>query len=682
MSYNIKFTDFANKGSLIVEDGDQNTETSLTFIGRNAKGYATSIAENFLKLLENFANTTAPVNPVEGQLWYDTSPGVEDLKVFDGTQWKSAGSIRKSTTEPEGVIGDLWVDQNNQQLYLYNGATWVLVGPTFSNGLKTGLQPETVLDATDQEHIILKNYINDEVVSIYSVTEFVPKLSITGFSTIKIGTNLSSIGNKKYWGVAEKAEALLVGTKVVNSSNFLRKDIANTTDFAFTVRNDRGISVGAESQLKLTVDGGQAGAIYHATPDSSFDIRINRAGQVTTVIRAESTTGNVGIGPNNLAPSETLDVLGTGRFTDKVTIESTENTIDNETGALKVFGGANIRKDLIVGEDTTVTGTLTVGSDITTSANVNAVEINATTVRANLIGNVTGNLIGNVNGTAVRLLASTTFNLTGDVTSSGFSFDGQSGGTTKTFSTTISQDFINTKTEVTDPSNLDQLLVFREGTGLRKIARPNFIKGIPVVPVGIIFPFAGTVLPEGYLLCDGSEQLRARYPDLFAVIGYTYGNPATLLGLSTFRIPDLRGRFPLGRDNMDNGTTVPNGADGGSTNIDAGGGAANRVTDSTADIVGNSNGREQVALDTSNLPDHKHNLIGDSGGTYFVTNNSDGIPLDTGSSVGNGPGEPGQSQYLNTTGGVISTGGLNVPVNLMNPYLTINYIIYAGRIVD
>ena len=95
MSYTIKFTDYVGKGSIIVNDGTANEQTSLVFPGRNARGYGVDIAENFLHLLENFANTTPPTNPIEGQLWYDKSNGVEDLKVYDGNTWKSSGSIKK-----------------------------------------------------------------------------------------------------------------------------------------------------------------------------------------------------------------------------------------------------------------------------------------------------------------------------------------------------------------------------------------------------------------------------------------------------------------------------------------------------------------------------------------------------------------------------------------------------------
>ena len=702
MSYTVKFTDFNNKGTITVNDSTTNTETSIGFPGRNVRGYGITVAENFLHMLENFANTTPPANPIEGQLWYDTTDGVEDLKIYDGTTWKSSGSIRKSSVAPPGVIGDLWVDTDNQQLFLYNGATWILVGPTFSSGLKSGVQAETVIDANGNEQIVLKVYVEDEVIGIYSVSTFTPKLAINGFTTIKPGLNISSASftsdANRLWGTAEKAEALLIGSNTVPAANFLRKDISNITDFGFTVRNNNGITLGTEGQLRLSVDSGQIGNLYHATSGSALDLRIKKNNNPVTLIRLDST-GNVGIGENNFAPEETLDVDGTAVISGDVRITSTNNTVNDATGALRVAGGVNIQKDLIVKGNANFTGHIVVGevgagnvAILPTQNNTFDIgsptskfsTIYASTIQANLVGNIVGNITGNVNGTAVRLLASTNFTMSGDVIDvTGFSFDGQTGGTVKTFNTQISPTFIENKQELTTVSNNDYLLVYRSGTGgLGKMSRPTFFSQVPTVPVGAIFPFAGTTLPEGYLLCDGSEKQRVKYPDLFNVIGFTYGDPSLLLGLGTFKLPDLRGRFPLGRDNMDNGDSVPNSSDGGATNIDAGGGPANRVTDPTADIVGNASGSEQRTLVVENLPNHTHDLTGDAGTQYYVTNNNAGIPPDSGSLLGNGPNAAGQGQYYPETGSMVTNTTYSVPINTMNPYLTLNYIIYAGRVVS
>ena len=120
MAYTINFTDVSNKGSITVEDNTLNVQTSLSFPGRNTTAYGTAINENFLHLLENFAAPNPPANPAEGQVWYDNSTTVNQLKVYDGTNWVASGGVKKGNNQPDidtSIKGDLWVDTANQQLY-------------------------------------------------------------------------------------------------------------------------------------------------------------------------------------------------------------------------------------------------------------------------------------------------------------------------------------------------------------------------------------------------------------------------------------------------------------------------------------------------------------------------------------------------------------------------------------
>ena len=97
MAYEIDRSDKPNYGSITVADQTINQETSLGFVGKNYTGYSKVLAENFLHLLENFAKSTAPANPIIGQLWYDTNitsnPSQPQLKVWDGTKWVASGNV-------------------------------------------------------------------------------------------------------------------------------------------------------------------------------------------------------------------------------------------------------------------------------------------------------------------------------------------------------------------------------------------------------------------------------------------------------------------------------------------------------------------------------------------------------------------------------------------------------------
>lgn len=66
-----------------------------------------------------------------------------------------------------------------------------------------------------------------------------------------------------------------------------------------------------------------------------------------------------------------------------------------------------------------------------------------------------------------------------------------------------------------------------------------------IIPTGLITPFGGASAPDGFLLCDGAAVSRTTYADLFAVVGTNYGVGD---GSSTFNLPNLKGRVPVGLD--------------------------------------------------------------------------------------------------------------------------------------
>jgi microcystin-dependent protein len=70
-----------------------------------------------------------------------------------------------------------------------------------------------------------------------------------------------------------------------------------------------------------------------------------------------------------------------------------------------------------------------------------------------------------------------------------------------------------------------------------------------LVPVGTVLSFSGTSAPTGYLFCDGTQLTTLAYPKLSAAIGTSFGST----GSGVFNIPDLRGFFVRGTDNMGTG---------------------------------------------------------------------------------------------------------------------------------
>lgn len=686
MPYIVNFTDKENKIPITVYDNTSSTDTSLTFPGRNVTGYGQTIAENFLALLENFAKETQPTNPVEGQLWYNTGDGV--LQIWDSTTWKAASNIQKSGVEPpteQSKVGELWVDTTNQQLYVYSGTRWILVGPNFSTGLRSGPIVEAVIDSDNVSRVVLIFYIEDLPVIIFSKDSFTPKISIAGFITIKSGLNITenNIGlggfDTKIYGTATVAEALIISEVEIPASRFLRSDITNTTEYGINIRNNQGITLGVDGTFSLSTSE-IASKIYNSNPGSSIDLQINRDGIPSTTLRIINNT----VGVNVLSPDEALHVDGNIKSNGAIILTDTTPSSNFNNGTFRTAGGVAIAKNLLIGDGLRVSGVSEldgVQPAITDQYDLGTVLKRWNTVRTKTLvaetieGVLTGNIVGNAS-TSTNLKFVTTFKMEGDVTSPSIQFDGQVGGNIKTFSTSLTSGLISSKSEPfpnvsTKP---DTVLVYRPGTGLLKETRDTFVSDLGV-PMGAILPFAGTEAPYGYLLCDGSEVERTKFSDLYDIVGTIYNGSVALSGVGTFRVPDLRGRFPLGRDNMDNSFTVPNSLGG---YVDAGGGNVDRVSGTAPDNLGEGGGQSANNLTVSNLPDHEHNMKGSTGQQYFATRVDSAIPSDTGSFSEKGPTTVGQSQYIPSSGGIKTAGSLGQEFSVMNPFLTLNYIIRSG----
>jgi microcystin-dependent protein len=710
MSYQVTFTETNNssKQAITVADQSLNVQTDLTFVGKNFSGYGPYVAENFLHLLENFANVSPPSKPVQGQLWFDNSPSINQLKVYDGTNngWVIAGGVKKSTTAPSkesSIAGDIWVDTTNQQLNIFSGSGWLLVGPQYSSGSKTGPINETVVDVNNISHSIISMYSADNRISIISKTTFTPKTTIIGFNTIKEGINLSSINSdntitntpSRFWGIAEKADSLVINGQTVNSSNFLRTDVTVPSNVQLSIRSDNGIKIGSDLLFSITTSSNSA---MIKSSGKTIDFSVNNT---ASIVHMDAT--KVGIGTNNINPSEVLDVFGnittSGALITNGTKDSTGYGIIVNSGGILVANNSTFSKDVTIQGKLYLSNLDNTGLPVNTSVILPSDTISydigssikkfryvyANQFIGDLNGNITGTLTGDITGKAAQLASPTRFSMTGDVVNTNIvDFDGRSGPAT--FNTVISQDLITSKSRITTSIDTDDFLIYRSSVaniGLKKISKAAIFSNVATVPIGTILPYAGQAAPRGYLLCDGSEVLIRDYTDLYNLIGYTYKGVDALDGAGTFSLPDLRGRFALGRDNMDNNTTVPSKADPNIL-VDAGGGSANRVTDLSADVIGYNSGSENKSLVFNNIPDHKHDLKSDSptkSQQYYAV----GLPnaeYDDSDGVTPARGMPNSStgNALSNSGGVLTppNTSLGQPFSVMNPYLTINYIIFTG----
>lgn len=252
MAYSINLTDATLFAT--VADGTQNTSSSMTIIGKNFSGYGEQLGENFIRLLESNANTSAPSAPLIGQLWYDKTTNL--IKAYNGTIFKSLSGAEASLTAPTSPIeGDLWFKNDDDQLYIYNGAAFILVGPQTIAGLGlTGAVVEVITSgATTINHTVTKLYIENTVVGIWNEdAEFTPDVAITGFATVKPGLQMSTtVTGALFQGTATDSQ-LLDG---IDSTGFLSALSDDTTAGTLGVLNDGGLAVGVDSDFTVTVSG-------------------------------------------------------------------------------------------------------------------------------------------------------------------------------------------------------------------------------------------------------------------------------------------------------------------------------------------------------------------------------------------------------------------------------------------
>ena len=279
----------------VLLDGTADTSTGLTLIGRNYTNYGQVQNDNFVKLLENFADPLPPSQSInatvllQGQLWYDTVN--QKLMVYDSEEFipvsqRSVGSTAPTTT----YTGDQWWDSTNNQLKVWTGSAWLLIGPAYSsvNG-KGGVFVETVTDTNSVTHTVLNNYINGNLVS---VTSYDPTFSTTEslyssyFSTIEPGINLAS--TMFFNGTA--ANSVAVGGLV--RSQLVRTDVDNAITGS--------LSLSGALSLNNANIGYNAGALVvnNFNNNSNVDFYVHGTSGNVNALHIDGSTGLVSVTGN------------------------------------------------------------------------------------------------------------------------------------------------------------------------------------------------------------------------------------------------------------------------------------------------------------------------------------------------------------------------------------------------
>jgi Chaperone of endosialidase len=385
MSYTITHANGAN--SIVIADGTVDNSTSITLVGKNTANYGQYLDQNFLNMLENFANGNSPANPIVGQIWYNSTKGA--LQVYNGSIFKNIASATASSTPPSGaVVGDLWFDTANQQLDVYSGTGWVIIGPLGGAGQVVS---ESITDTSSVSHSVISMKISNTRYAILSKdAAFTPSSTISGFSTINPGFNIAStafVSNNKFWGQSSDAAAL----NGVSGSSFMRNDQNTGTVGILSVTNNSGIALGTSGQ-------------------GSFNIYSNEMRVENTVnngiirLRTRNSSGGVADALDILANADVqvngnLFVLGNLDVTtsnETSIVSGTQTAYNTTSGAFQVVGGVGIGGNIIVGGPNSVyTGNVYIANLIANGSTNNG-QISAATITGGVIGNSGATLTGTI----------------------------------------------------------------------------------------------------------------------------------------------------------------------------------------------------------------------------------------------------------------------------------------------
>ena len=493
MAYQINKTN----GALLVNLADgqiDSTSSDLTLVGRGYSGFGEAINENFVKMLENFASPSAPPTPLAGQIWWDTS--VSRLKVYTGANWTTGGGPIVGPQQPVMVAGDLWINNDSNQLYFFDGTDLELAGPIY-NAFQGRSGPEviTVLDQTGTSRTIVKYWVGGTLVGLWSKVSFTPQNvdTIPNFSgNVVKGFNVVD-QDFIFAGTASRTSALVDSNNVSRTAaQFLASDSDDATSGSLAVRNNNGLTVGLGDNHVIKVT--NAGVIaLNEVSNQNYTLQVRTSGGIQNAISVKARDSRIGI--YNDSPAYTLDVGGDVRVGgnlivsgDTISIDVTELNIEDKSIILAKSSDSTVLNDTQVDEAgiivqssggdkewlwRTATQSWTTNQSINllpgTKIKANGVDIISGTSAPGItsIGALTSANIGNISFSGVRLQSSST-----DLSGNGLTFDvaGPVSLTTTQRITNVSdpssaQD-VATKNYVDSQINLEVIALALDVTGL------------------------------------------------------------------------------------------------------------------------------------------------------------------------------------------------------------------------
>jgi len=313
MAYIINKTDGTE--FIQLDDATLDSTTNLKFIGRNYVGYGEVQNENFLFLLENFANDSEPSRPIVGQLFYNTQD--KNVYSYDGENWQTVGSSARTETAPENApTGSFWLNSTYNTLHVFTGTEWILVGPDDPQDPQfrstTTRAVSSVLTATNSLRFpVVILYANSEPIAVISNGGFEINQNETpleNFNTISHGITVSDVSEFRgtLKGTADKA-TLLATTRLINGTGF---------------NGSQDITIKASTTNSLVVGDYISGSNFDGSARETWSVDATPNNVIGKVVARDSAGG---FRAGNITASFTGDLTG------NVTATAGNSTFDQIT---------------------------------------------------------------------------------------------------------------------------------------------------------------------------------------------------------------------------------------------------------------------------------------------------------------------------------------------------------------
>ena len=368
----------------VIQDGTiNNTSADLIFVGKNYSGYGQVVNENFLQLLENFANPVAPSKPVIGELWYDSGNKKLCINTTGTAQgWKKLALINNTEAgyPLDQTLGDFYWDSSLQKLYLYNGSDYVLIGPLNSgSAAASGAVIGTLTDNNNQSHPVLLLQIDGDtpaLIADFSATTTNQDPLYVKYPTVGKGLSIQGSNNVgiswptySLWGTASSARGLVRASdnySILHTGDdfLLQSELAGFSG-SINLQTDDGIYVGKNRIAQLHVQQNTQGALSNIQ-STRFNFNVTRSNVLTEVFHIDgSNAGYNQIVPNPILTTN-IGATGTGNSFNKLYSSNLISSTLTAPGAIEPTSQPASGSGIITG-NWTVNGNISVSGGAITA---------------------------------------------------------------------------------------------------------------------------------------------------------------------------------------------------------------------------------------------------------------------------------------------------------------------------